>query len=271
MNIIAKILCCGAIGNYFVGNSLYAQSLLEERHIPFTGLNRMIQCGSLHPCLGMHDSLKHMGLAIQPSHWGLGELARIGICADIVKDSLIAAHARADLLSFGEFALMNLDCSLAWHGFALPITPGCSLQTEVVNIGGGFQQLTYASISSGALIDIDNALDIGILLRQTIISRNEDFGPTHQLSTFTIGCGYAPLEELSLGMDMVILPHSSGLRAGFAWNYTDRIQALMSLSMPYASGMFGLHMDIDDIFVEVETFYHLYLGYSWQFAFQYRP
>jgi hypothetical protein len=268
---IAKILCLGAIGNYFVVNHLQAQLRISEIHGNIIGMTSPIHCGSLHPSLSMMDSCTHYGISFLPIPFGIEELSRLAICGDMHLGQSIGLHCKTEFMKIDQFSVMQCDLSTAWNPHDMSIIPGLGLKSEFVSFDDGILHCTELNMGIGAIMKIDDKVGVGILFQYPIARPMSEFSASFTQPLLTIGFGYMPFEGMAIDVDMLMTEYSSGLRPSISWNFTHNIRSHVGLSLPHSSVTIGLSMLLDDIFVQANMFYHMYLGYSWHIGMRYCP
>ena len=268
---IAKILCLGAIGNYFMVNHLQAQSRISEIHENIIGMTSPIHCGSVHPSLLMVDSCAHYGISLLPLPFGIEELSRLAICGDMLLEQSIGLHLKAEFMKIDQFSMMQCDFSTGWNPHDMSIIPGLGLHSEFVSFDDGILHCTELNVGFGAIMKIDEKVGAGILFQYPIARPMADFNASFTQPLLTIGFGFIPFEGMAIDVDMLMTEYSSGLRPGISWNFTHNIRSHIGLSLPHSSLTIGLSMLLDDIFVEANIFNHMYLGYSWHLGMRFCP
>jgi hypothetical protein len=271
MLTITKILCLGAIGNYFVVNPLQAQSRISEIHGNIIGMTSPIHCGSIHPSLSMVDTCSHFGISLLPSLFGIKDLSRLAICGEMRLEQSIGLHMKTEFMKIDQFSMMQCDLSTAWNPHDMSLIPGFGLQTEFVSFDDGILHCTELNMGVGAIMKIDEKVGVGILFQYPIARPMSEFNASFTQPLLTIGFGFTPIEGMGIDVDMLMTEYSSGLRPSFSWNFTRNIRSHIGLSVPHSSVTIGLSMLIDDIFVQVNMFNHMYLGNSWHIGMRYCP
>ncbi len=270
MITIAKILCLGAIGNYFMVN-LQAQTRFSEIHGSIIGMTSPVHCGSLHPSLSAIDSSSHIGLSLLPIPLGIGELSRVAICGDIHLQQFTEFHCKTELMKIDQFSMMQCDISTSWNAYDMPIIPGFGIQSEFVSFNDGILHCTELDIGLGAIMRLDGQVAAGILFKYPIAKPMEGFAASFTQPLLTIGLGFMPYEAMALDIDLIMTEYTSGLRPSISWKLNRNIHTQIGFSLPHSSGTFGLSMLLDDIFVQANMFNHMYLGISWQISMRYCP
>ena len=268
---IAKILCLGAIGNYFMVNHLQSQSRISEIHGNIIGITSPIHCGSVHPSLSMIDSCTHFGISLLPVPFGIKELSRLAICGDLRLEPSIGLHLKTEFMKIDQFSLMQCDLSIGWNPHEMSLIPGFGLTSEFVSFDDGILHCTEVNMGIGAIMKIDDKVGAGILFQYPIAKPMAEFSASFTQPLLTIGLGYVPFEGMAIDVDMLLTEYSSGLRPTISWNFTHNISSHIGFSLPHSSVTIGLSMLLDDIFVKVNMFNHMYLGYSWQIGMRYCP
>ncbi|MEY5129954.1 MAG: hypothetical protein RL734_21 [Bacteroidota bacterium] len=271
MLTITKILCLGAIGNYFVVNPLQVQSRISEIHGNIIGMTSPIHCGSIHPSLSMVDTCSHFGISLLPSLFGIKDLSRLAICGEMRLEQSIGLHMKTEFMKIDQFSMMQCDLSTAWNPHDMSLIPGFGLQTEFVSFDDGILHCTELNMGVGAIMKIDEKVGVGILFQYPIARPMSEFNASFTQPLLTIGFGFTPIEGMGIDVDMLMTEYSSGLRPSFSWNFTRNIRSHIGLSVPHSSVTIGLSMLIDDIFVQVNMFNHMYLGNSWHIGMRYCP
>lgn len=266
----AKILCLGAIGNFFMVIMLHAQSRLSEIHGNTTGMTSTVHCGTVHPSLSGIDSCNHYGIHVLPAPLGLWELSRLALCGDFRSD-VLNTHVKTELLSIEHLSILQCDISTAWNLHEIPFIPGISLKSEFISFDDGILYCTDLSFGIGAIMHVGEKARAGLLIQYPLTNPNSEFMAVNTHSLCTIGIGFSPIEVLDMDIDYVITTYSSGLRPMFSWRIDSMMRANIGYSLPHSSGTFGLSMLVDDIFVQADIFNHLYLGLSWQIGIRYCP
>jgi hypothetical protein len=268
---LAKILCLGAIGNYFVGIHLQAQSRITEIHENIIGMTSPIHCGSMHPSLSMVDSCSHFGISLLPLPFGIKELSRLAICGDLRLEQSIGLHMQTEFMKIDQFSIMQCDLSTAWNPHDMSIIPGISLQSEFVSFDDGILHCTELNMGIGAIMKIDDNVGAGILFQYPIARPMAEFNASFTQPLLTIGLGYMAFEGMDIDVDMLMTEYLAGLRPSISWNFSHNVSSHIRLSLPHSSFTIGLSMLLDDIFVQANMFNHMYLGYSWHIGMRYCP
>jgi hypothetical protein len=271
MFTFAKILCLGAIGNYFMVNILLGQIGFSEIHENLMGMTQTIHCGSMHPSLSMVDTTNHYGISVAPSPLGISELTRLSLCGRYIYDTLVALHIKTDIQSIHQLTILRWNLSSAWNIQDSPIIPGIALQSESIAFDDGVLHCTELNMGIGTIFIPNEQWRVGILFHYPITVMNEVYLPSYTQPLLTIGLGYNPLDDIALDIDFLSSTYNSGLKPMISWKIVPHCQITIGFSLPHSSGSIGLSMLIDDIFVQATLFNHLQLGYSWQMSMRYCP
>jgi hypothetical protein len=269
---ITKILCLGAIGNYFMAIQVLSQIRSSEYHRNITGMTHQSHCGAIHPSLPLLDSISHYGLAIEPFPLGLKELSSVGMCLDMLRDQEVNIHLNSRMLRIEPMTLFHGEISTSWKPYDMPFITGLGLHCESIGFDDGILYCTSIDMQLGALMNIDDAARIAVLFQYPLSKPNEEhFAPIYSNPLLTIGCGFNPIDPLSLDVDFIHNQYTSGLRTGVSCKISEYLSSRIGFSLPHSAGTIGFSMLLDDIFVETEVFNHLYLGYSWYIGIRYYP
>jgi len=270
MFTLAKILCLGAIGNYFMGIIMYGQMGGSEIHQNLMGMTNSIHCGHIHPSLSMIDSCDHYGISLSPSPLGIPELTRLALCGRYIDTSFMALHIQTDVQKIHQLSIMRCNISTAWNIHDAPIIPGIGLQTEFIAFADGILHCTELDIGIGAMFIPFEYCRTGILFHYPMMI-NEEFMASMTQPLLTVGLGLKPIDAIALDIDIVASELSSGMKPMISWNLLPQIRTIIGFSIPHSSGSIGLSMLIDDIFVQATMFNHIQLGYSWHLSMRYCP
>ena len=271
MYSIAKILCLGAIGNFFVVNVTCSQMRMSELHGNITGMTSSQHCGSTHPSLSGIDSCAHYGISVLPAPLGIGELSRVALCGDIAQNRFMNAHIATEMMSIDHVSILHCNLSTAWNLHDMPFIPGIALKSEFISFDDGILHCTDLTMGIGTVMNVDEKARAGILIQYPFAPPNPEFMSIHARAIMTLGIGFSPIEQMDMDMDYVMTEYSSGLRPMISWRIDSAIRTHIGYSLPYSSGTLGLSMRVDDIFVQADIFNHMYLGYSWQIGMRYCP
>lgn len=268
---ITKILCLGAIGNFFMVNMIYPQSRISEIHGNSTGMTSSVHCGNIHPCLSGLDSCLHYGICLLPAPFGKWELSRLALCGDILRSNVMNTHVKTEMIRIDHLSILQCDVSTAWNMHDVPFKPGISLKSEFISFDDGMLHCTDLTMGIGAIMNIHEKARAGLLIQYPLANPNSEFMAVRTNSLFTIGFGFTPIASLNMDIDYVITRYSSGLRPMISLQIDNMMRTNVGYSLPHSSGTFGLSMLVDDIFVQTDIFKHLQLGLSWQISIRYCP
>ncbi len=271
MYSITKILCLGAIGNFFVVNIAYSQMRMSELHGNITGITSALHCGNIHPSLSGIDSCTHYGISVLPAPLGIRELSRVALCGDLAQNHFLNAHIAMEMLNLDYVSILQCDASTAWNLHDLPFIPGIALKSEFISFEDGMLHCTDLTMGIGAIMNIDEKARTGILIQYPFAHPNPEFMSTNARAIMTLGIGFSLMDHLDMDMDYLLTENSSGLRPMISWRIDSAIRTHIGYSLPYSSGTLGLSMRVDDIFVQADIFNHMYLGFSWQIGIRYCP
>ena len=271
MYSIAKILCLGAIGNYFMVNVIHSQSRMSELHENSTGMTSSIHCGNIHPSLSGIDSCAHYGISVLPAPMGIWNISRLALCADFMRSKILNAHASTEFLSIDHMSILHCDMSTSWNIHDLPFIPGIALKSEFMSFDDGILHCTDLTMGIGAIMNIHEKARAGILIQYPFAKPSTEIMSTKTHALMTIGIGFSPIDDLDMDIDYVMNSFTGGLRPMISWRIDSTLRTKIGYALPYSSMTLGLSMRVDDIFVQADIFNHMYLGFSWQIGMRYCP
>ncbi|MFZ9760540.1 MAG: hypothetical protein ACO3DH_03690 [Candidatus Kapaibacteriota bacterium] len=251
-------------------SSAGGQSTLSAMLGNSVGLTQSLNCGILNPALLGLDNPPHYGMLIQPNRYGIKEFTQFGICGMIPMDTaLFMSHGHSQFMKFEDFTSLQIEVSSAWKGHDLPFLAGMTLKSDFASVYEAPLQCMEFNIAVGTLLIIDDNVRIACIFETptmfTSIGRWQDINNP----MITFGCGFVPIDELMLDLDIVSSSFGTGLRPRMKYDFTHEVDMHLGFSGLHRSGSVGMNTKIDSFSLNIDLFYHLNLGFSWQCAFQY--
>ena len=265
-----KILCLLCIGNFFMLSSAFGQSTLSAIHSNSVGFTQSMNCGISNPALLGLDIPAHYGIMMQPSRYGIKEFTQYGLCGMIPFDTaLFVTHGHSQYMHFADFTSLQIEMSSAWKGHDLPFLAGITLKSDFASVYEAPLQYMQFNIAVGTLLIIDDNVRIACIFETptmfSSLGRSQDINNP----MITFGCGFVPIDELKLDLDIVSSSFGTGLRPRMKYHLTPEVDMHLGFSGLHRSGTVGMNTMIDLFSLNIDLFYHMNLGFSWQCAFQY--
>lgn len=268
--IYAKILCLWCISNFFMITYALGQGAYTDIHDNSTGMTQSLNCGFVNPALLGCMKQSHYGCSIVPSPYGIQDFNNYGICGEIPIDtSLVIAHGSTEYMSIQDYSILSINIASAWKGHDLPFLAGVTLKSEFASFGDGILHFMQVDIGLGGLLIIDEHSRISCVLRTPLAFPTSQRRYDVNNPMLIIGVGLAPFDEIAFDLDLVSSAFGSGLRPALKVVLPNHIEIHAGFSNIHRSGIFGVASLQESIFLKAELFYHMNLGFSWQFELRY--
>ncbi|MFN5006266.1 MAG: hypothetical protein ACK5GO_02100 [Ignavibacteria bacterium] len=247
-----------------------AQGAYADIHDNSTGMTQSWNCGFVNPALLGCMQHRHYGCSIVPSPYGIPEFTHYGICGEIPIDtSLVNTHGSTEYMSIQDLSILTINVASAWKGHDLPFLAGVTMKSEFASFGDGILHCLQVDIGLGGVLIIDEHSRISSVLRTPLAFPSSQRIYDVNSPMLIIGVGVLPIDDVAFDVDMVSSAFGSGLRPKLKFVLPNQTEIQAGFSNLHRSAMLGISTLQESISLKVDIFYHLNLGFSWQFELQY--
>lgn len=268
--IYAKILCLWCIGNFFMVSDGLGQVGYSDIHDNSVGMSQSWNCGFTNPALLGSTAHQHYGVSITPSPYEIKEFTNYGLCGELPIDTtLLASHGGTYFMRIQDFSFLSVNIASAWRGHDMPFLVGVTLKSEFASFGDGILHCMQIDFGMGGIMIIDENMRISCVLRSPLMfPASQRLHDIYQ-PLLIIGAGFIPNDEITLDLDVLSSVFGSGLRPKLTYQLPNFTEIHMGFSNLHRSVTLGISTIQKPVSLKADIFYHLNLGFSWQFGLQY--